>query len=338
MRRFMETRFGRDFDDVRIHAGAEAAAASRAIGAQAFAVGNHVVFGAGQYRPHTSEGRELIAHELAHVVQQGAGQPMVQRKLLYPAATVTATDDPISRFMGGDDSLALTTLTLNGAPVLGKEALARALNSALNPQAYEPRSAPTAATQAPHSGSGAGSGSGSSGNKPPEYCGFRDFDVSISANVRLPMPPDHGQWGPEAIAARAIKRGGLPQDCGKAAKINVVMKGDPDSVSFNEWVTKNENEHVSDMQQAAVQFLEPDHQAVMALRGTGADPSACMKNLDQQSAKLPKDKAVAFRDQIWADIKTRDAPGGHKFTVSYQESGNCSSLEILMKKMPAPKK
>jgi hypothetical protein len=70
-RSFFEPRFQRDFGGVRLHTGAQAAQASRAIGARAFTAGQNIAFGAGQYAPGTQLGRSLIAHELAHTVQQG---------------------------------------------------------------------------------------------------------------------------------------------------------------------------------------------------------------------------------------------------------------------------
>lgn len=70
-RAFMEPRFGHDFSRVRVHTGARAAESARAVNALAYTVGRDVVFGAGQYAPGTSAGRRLLAHELAHVVQQG---------------------------------------------------------------------------------------------------------------------------------------------------------------------------------------------------------------------------------------------------------------------------
>jgi hypothetical protein len=67
----MEAGFGRDFSSVRVHADPVAAASARAVGAMAFAVGNHIVVDPRWHAPHTGEGRRLLAHELAHVVQQG---------------------------------------------------------------------------------------------------------------------------------------------------------------------------------------------------------------------------------------------------------------------------
>ena len=69
-REFFEPRFGHDFSAVRIHTGGAAAASARSIHARAYTVGNHVVFGEGQFRPGL--GRGLVAHELAHVVQNQA--------------------------------------------------------------------------------------------------------------------------------------------------------------------------------------------------------------------------------------------------------------------------
>jgi hypothetical protein len=73
-RSLMEPRFGHDFSHVRVHDDAKAADSARAEKALAYTVGRDVVFARNKYSPATSEGRKLIAHELAHVVQQkGAG-------------------------------------------------------------------------------------------------------------------------------------------------------------------------------------------------------------------------------------------------------------------------
>ncbi len=70
-RAFMESRFGHDFSRVRVHTGTKAAQSAAPINALAYTVGSEVVFGAHQYAPHTGEGGKLLAHELAHTIQQG---------------------------------------------------------------------------------------------------------------------------------------------------------------------------------------------------------------------------------------------------------------------------
>ncbi len=94
-RRTMEGCFGYDFSDVRVHDDERAAATARALDAAAFTVGADVVFGTGRYEPSGAEGGRLLAHELAHVVQQRACSGLVvQRKngagAPPPATTLTA--------------------------------------------------------------------------------------------------------------------------------------------------------------------------------------------------------------------------------------------------------
>lgn len=70
-----ERHFGHDFGAVRVHTDAKAAESARAVDAQAYTVGSEVVFAADQYRPDSAGGQRLIAHELAHVVQQAGARP-----------------------------------------------------------------------------------------------------------------------------------------------------------------------------------------------------------------------------------------------------------------------
>jgi len=70
---YFEPRFEHDFSRVRVHTDQAAADAARDLSAQAFTVGEHILFGEGQYAPDGAAGRRLIAHELAHVMQQAGG-------------------------------------------------------------------------------------------------------------------------------------------------------------------------------------------------------------------------------------------------------------------------
>lgn len=82
-RAFFEPRFGRDFSSVRVHTSDTADRSARALDAQAYTVGHHVVFSRGADSPSTETGRRVLAHELAHVVQQShspGGTPGLQRK------------------------------------------------------------------------------------------------------------------------------------------------------------------------------------------------------------------------------------------------------------------
>jgi Domain of unknown function (DUF4157) len=98
-RAFFEPRFGGDLSGVRVHTDGTAAESARAVNALAYTVGPHVVFGRGQYAPAAQTGRSLLAHELAHVMQQKdihSGTPRLSRKI-----SVTKPKDKIANPGGG---------------------------------------------------------------------------------------------------------------------------------------------------------------------------------------------------------------------------------------------
>ena len=70
----MGAAMGADFSDVRVHTSSESDELNTDLGAKAFTTGNDVFFSDGEYSPDTSEGQQLLAHELTHVVQQGSGE------------------------------------------------------------------------------------------------------------------------------------------------------------------------------------------------------------------------------------------------------------------------
>ena len=79
----MERRFGHDFSNVRVHSGGLTEQSAKEVNANAYTVGNDIVFGAGQFKPGTNEGQRLLAHELTHVVQQ-SGVIALQRQPAGP--------------------------------------------------------------------------------------------------------------------------------------------------------------------------------------------------------------------------------------------------------------
>ncbi len=101
---FFGTRFGYDFSNVRIHQGAAAAQSARTLNARAYTYGQDIVFGKNQYQPGTMAGRYLLAHELAHVIQQngdtqhagGRAGPMIQRTTDASFESATGLDQGIS--------------------------------------------------------------------------------------------------------------------------------------------------------------------------------------------------------------------------------------------------
>lgn len=92
-RAFFEDRFGSEFSDVRIHTGRDAAVAAQSLAAEAFTTGSDISFAPGRYAPESDRGRHLLAHELAHVVQQRAtGRTAIQRRSADDATRSSLTE------------------------------------------------------------------------------------------------------------------------------------------------------------------------------------------------------------------------------------------------------
>jgi Domain of unknown function (DUF4157) len=88
-RTFMESRFGHDFSQVRVHTDAKAVESAQAVHSVAYTVGQDIVFEAGQYAPKTNSGRQLLAHELTHVIQQSTVNiQQLQKQEISPEPTV----------------------------------------------------------------------------------------------------------------------------------------------------------------------------------------------------------------------------------------------------------
>ena len=109
LRSEMESRFGTSFGDVRVHSGGIASSAASNLDANAFTVGHHIAFADAQYQPESMHGRRLLAHELAHVVQQRRGGAV-------PAMDSTAThergaDAAASAYASGASSIGVVGAT-----------------------------------------------------------------------------------------------------------------------------------------------------------------------------------------------------------------------------------
>lgn len=109
-RDYFEPRFGHDFSKVRIHNDESAQQSAKAINARAYTVQNDIVFGRGEYNPHSHEGRKLLAHELTHTIQQDGGvRNTVQRAAEYGGAK-NAPADWGQKVTAATDSAAKTAL------------------------------------------------------------------------------------------------------------------------------------------------------------------------------------------------------------------------------------
>lgn len=122
----MESAFGMNFSHVRTHTDSTASSLSNRVNARAFTVGNHVAFGNGEYQPGTLTGDALIAHELAHTIQQSGSECSVDKlevgstgyERLEQDADQTATGVLASLWAGAKDGVGLKGIVQRVMPTL----------------------------------------------------------------------------------------------------------------------------------------------------------------------------------------------------------------------------
>lgn len=122
----IELRFGHDFSQVRIHTDPLAIESAEAVSAKAYTVGRDVVFGRGQYTPETNDGKRLLAHELAHVVQQSRGghlpshdrNSVLEQSADSAAASMTQKNGPVRVSGASSPGLARKPIDVDDSPLL----------------------------------------------------------------------------------------------------------------------------------------------------------------------------------------------------------------------------
>jgi hypothetical protein len=127
-RREAEARFGQDLGGVRVHTGADAARSADEIGAAAYTHGEHITFAPGRYRPHAPQGRRVLAHELAHVLQQRRGGPRPPSPSRFTPLERSA-GRAASAFSAGRGAVSVA-----GGALPGVARLPRSLSQSLNTQ------------------------------------------------------------------------------------------------------------------------------------------------------------------------------------------------------------
>lgn len=212
LRSRFEPTFGQDLSQVRVHDDARAHDAARELGALAYATGDHVVFGQGQYRPDTRAGTALIAHELAHTVQQGGVQLKPDGVQLKPDGVQMKPDGVQMKpdgvmATGGDARLEAEANAAAAAALEGRPAPALSrLGAPAILRAVDPPASPAPATPAGHGDVNLPPGMTVEVDDPP---GLGNLELSVWLDhFDMPLEKGKGDWVQSTHDALA-SRGGL---------------------------------------------------------------------------------------------------------------------------------
>ncbi len=362
-----ESRPRHDFSQVRIHTGAQAEESARAVNARAYTVGRDVVFGAGEYRPETFEGRRLVAHELVHVVQQESGASrlgtVLRRAGPHP-------DDPIHTPLieefrreqglppGGVDPQ-------TGLPVgptseeikyqilpqwLAARPPARFIRPSPQPQDPLVRLAngdSPGLTTVTVNGNRvstlqdiitgivpsqvtpvAGAAGGTQCQVP------RNFEFSISAEVIVAR--DAGPRGWVGTISPSVLGAASPPQCAGRALVPATMVAQPSNADFVARVRASEQEHVDEIRALHDRHLVPYGQFLMGLSGNGANLNSCAQDLATTLRPRATQAAFGFLFGYEAATSKLDDPGGtHADQVQTQADAGCNSITLTL--TPAPR-
>jgi hypothetical protein len=276
-RAFFEPRFGHDFSRVRVHADQRAAQSAKAVNALAYTVGSDVSFGTGQYRNSTTEGRRLLAHELAHVVQQQSAMasprpPRLQRTASFVDGTVSETLNLADRVLN-NQSAGETDFVLNGSTFT---TMAAGLNALHVPRLNS-----------------------SARGRGRVRCSFASVpDNKVSFAMRLLSP---GVWSTATTkAAIGTLLGGFNAACSGANAATFTVNGMPANRDQRARTRTHEDQHVADYRVILNDVIAPWDKAVTEARSKRK--SAVAADKDQCTAKLYADAVGQNPDAIVAAI------------------------------------
>ncbi len=178
---------------------------------------------------------------------------------------------------------------------------------------------------------------------PPTVCAFQDFDITISVNMMLPTEPANGMWtgtiAPSALPPGAVSAAAMPTCTGRSS-IGIEMTGDPSTAEVYRWLLANEEDHVNDLHDAAVNNLTPYFNWLLALRGSGADDAACHADLTSKlnqpeangKTKI-ENMAAAFIQDVIDHVATHDPTGRHSLKiVRAHGEPDCSKIHFTVKR------
>jgi hypothetical protein len=218
---------------VRLHTGADSAAAARSINASAYTIGQDIFFAAGRYNPHSGEGRRLLAHELSHTIQQSGGS---SEKRLSPAARGVYRDEPDKKAAKPPTPETETSkpksdqLTLPMPPVLLQN-FQLTPPSLLAPPQHPSIYTPPDYTHPLTGGGGAFGQPGTSLFQPPSQ-------FTPSPNLGLPPTTQYTPYGPSPQIPRTIPGSGLtPTPQAGAGSSSAIAPKAPDRIPFKSWDT-----------------------------------------------------------------------------------------------------
>jgi hypothetical protein len=304
---FFGSRMGYDFSNVKIHTDKEAVQSAKEVNAQAYTYRNDIVFNEDKYNPETKEGKQLLAHELTHIVQADGADlhKLISRKVVYEQPNFTETN-AVNTILANRD-FALTTPTINGTAL--PDNVGRAGNIIF--KTFDN-----------------GVTVNRSGSK--VTCTYNEPDIKVSANISIIEAPTNNKWQGQVAAANYESRN---SNCKNAGMIPVVITGDPDAATIYEKIRHNELEHFDDLKDLSRRHLEALMTFLKSFNNqTAKTDDDCVKEFIKFVGRKDELAIKEFLEKLGAKVAARDVkPGPHHFLPQVTIAGDCKKIDIKVK-------
>jgi hypothetical protein len=268
------------------------------------------VFGAGQYQPQTSAGKELLAHELAHVTQQSKSGTMGRlfRRIDYAALPRFFPTNAVTTILAGV-RMALTTPTFNGKPIPDDaQAAGLIVYQAFNLNAN-------------------GASIKTTGDE--TVCSYDEPVINISANISVLEEPKKDKWSGETQGSNLKDRNA---NCKDKGTIPVEAKGSPDAKTIHDKMRSNEMEHYKDLKALAAEHLGK----LLTLLRSFSDKTAtsnedCQTKLNGATDAKAGEIIGGFLKALRVKVNSRDVKlGPHQFIPQIHIAKDCSRVDITV--------
>ncbi len=325
-----------DFSKVRVHTGRKAAESARAVNALAYSVGHNIVLGEERYGKGTADWQRLMAHELAHVIQQVgekneerisqkhilcSSQPeiSIQRAVTYEGAQIRMDIDPLDpRTAPSGDTTAIghTTFAANGQDIKGVQREAR-----LNLLFPLPSVAALAGTC---------------------FLTNRTINLSTLSRVRTLTP---GPWNRTMPRSQSVNLFGWVssrnRSCRNPGNVDVNFTGQPDDLALRAYSLESEMQHAMDDRCLVNRYLKSYEADVRAMpeqfpRGY-LGLGSCESRLDDQLKR--RERLQAFSQDYSRFAGIYDS-GSHLVRGQFASNSDCSNITItiLTRSLPAARR
>lgn len=358
-RNFMQSRFGQDFGEVRVHADAQAAASANAVHAHAYTVGQNVVFGPGTFSPTTKTGQRLLAHELTHVLQQrDTSDYSIQRVPLESLDLDTSTRGLHERLA---DEFAAETGHQSQPGVQYTEEYQQWLQEKSDKYKFQPpkvtRQNPLDRVQngritshtflmingtkfLPGGTIGTLSEQYRNAITPPSIvftpsgadvnCRFGDeFQIQSSAEIVVHSAPGRNGWQKTMNPNDVLQPADQPR-CAGQASVPVTLRGNPSDADYAKIIEDGEREHARALESLHDKHFVPYYHFVRSLRASGANETECGASLRKQVGKRDTQAALGFIFGDLAETRRFDDPtlGTHHSRITPTIDPDCKAITL----------